>query len=189
MNLGFFFFNHKTTWTLKILTSIHMTNGDKKSIIFVFCLSVWGFSSHSIHFYSFEHHRWTVANLGLCLVLMAIALWGLLSLPYLLWHGPYVYYVISEDTWHSHVLPSVYQWICHNPLKRLESVVAGFRTPKLLLFEQLTSFYYMHLFYLNSTQIVGHIESNNLVYYPKKTFKEIGRPELDWTQGHFKKKL
>ena len=34
--------------------------------------------------------------------------------------------VISEDPWHSHLLPSVYQWNCHFQFLRLMSVADGF---------------------------------------------------------------
>ena len=36
--------------------------------------------------------------------------------------------VISEDPWHSHLLPSVWKWSCHYLFLRLLSV-AGIRTP------------------------------------------------------------
>ena len=37
--------------------------------------------------------------------------------------------VISEDPWHSHLLPSVWQWSCHYLCLRLRSVATGDRTP------------------------------------------------------------
>ena len=37
--------------------------------------------------------------------------------------------VISEDPWHSHLLPSVWQWSCHYLFLRLRSVANGDRTP------------------------------------------------------------
>ena len=37
--------------------------------------------------------------------------------------------VISEDTWHSHLLPSVWQWSCHYPFLRLRSVASRIRNP------------------------------------------------------------
>ena len=36
--------------------------------------------------------------------------------------------VISEDPWHSHLLPSVWQWSCHTLFLRLRSVATGDRT-------------------------------------------------------------
>ena len=41
---------------------------------------------------------------------------------------PYIL-VISEDQWHSHLLPSVWQWSCHCLFLRLRSVPTGDRTP------------------------------------------------------------
>ena len=37
--------------------------------------------------------------------------------------------VISEDPWHSYLLPSAWQWSCHDLIKRLMSVATGNRTP------------------------------------------------------------
>ena len=37
--------------------------------------------------------------------------------------------VISQDTWHSHLLLSVWQWSCHYLFLRLRSVATGDRTP------------------------------------------------------------
>ena len=59
---------------------------------------------------------------------MAIEPWGFLTchthcntgLPYIM--------VISEDPWHSHVMPSVWQWNCHNRFLQLRSVATGDRT-------------------------------------------------------------
>ena len=53
---------------------------------------------------------------------------------------------ISEDHLHSHLLINVYQWICHNLLKRHMCVAAGVRTPNLLLFELLASYYNKYMF-------------------------------------------
>ena len=44
--------------------------------------------------------------------------------------------VISEDPWHSHLMPSVWQWSCHYLFLRLRSVAAGIRTPNLPLARQ-----------------------------------------------------
>ena len=41
--------------------------------------------------------------------------------------------VISEDPWHSHLLLSAYQWSCHYLFLWLRSVLAGIRTPNLLI--------------------------------------------------------
>ena len=76
-----------------------------------------------------HHCRWRVANFDLCSVLMAIEQWVFLTchtscdtgLPFIM--------VISEDPWHSHLLPSFWQWICHYLFLRLRSVATGNRTP------------------------------------------------------------
>ena len=41
--------------------------------------------------------------------------------------------VISKDPWHSHLLPSVWQWSCHYLFLRRMSVAAGIWTPNLPL--------------------------------------------------------
>ena len=50
------------------------------------------------------------------------------DMPHLLWHGPTFYMVISEDSWHSHLLPCVWQWSYHHLFERLRSVPTGDRT-------------------------------------------------------------
>ena len=60
-----------------------------------------------------HHYRWRAANFFLCSALMAIEQWGFYCMPHLLWHGASVYNVISEDPWHLHLLPNVYQWSFH----------------------------------------------------------------------------
>ena len=37
--------------------------------------------------------------------------------------------VISKDPWHSHLLPSVWYWICHFLFERIRSFPTGNRTP------------------------------------------------------------
>ena len=41
--------------------------------------------------------------------------------------------VISDGPWYSHLLQSVYQWICHHLFKRLKSVLVGVRTLNLFI--------------------------------------------------------
>ena len=57
--------------------------------------------------------RWRAANFNLCSALMAIGQWGFFSVRHLLGHGTSVIMVISEDPWHSYLLPSVWQWSFH----------------------------------------------------------------------------
>ena len=68
---------------------------------------VW-FFSHSRISHSYGDITITgegFSNFDLCSVLMAIEQWGFYSVPHLLWHGASVYMVISEDPWHSYLLP------------------------------------------------------------------------------------
>ena len=61
-----------------------------------------------------HHYRWKAANLT-----YTWHSWPLSSEGSLACHiycdkgGPFIM-VISEDSWHSHLLPSVWQWSCHN---------------------------------------------------------------------------
>ena len=84
-----------------------------------FCLFVWSLSSHSKIFHSYgdvtRHHcRWRAANYDL----YARDSWPLSSEGPLTCHTYYdtglpFIIVISEDLWHAHLLPSVWQWSCH----------------------------------------------------------------------------
>ena len=80
-----------------------------------------------------HHCLWRAANFYFCLALMAIEQLVFLNVPHLLrsWHP--LIMVISEDPWHSHLLPSVWQWSCHYLFLRRRSVAARIRTPNLPL--------------------------------------------------------
>ena len=75
---------------------------------------------------------------GLHVLANARHLWPLSSEGSLAYHTfcdtghPFIM-VISEDPRHSHLLPSVWQWSCHDLFLWLRSVAAGIRTPNLLL--------------------------------------------------------
>lgn len=47
--------------------------------------------------------------------LMAIKQWGFFNVPHIIWHETTLIMVMSEDPWHSHMLPCVWQWSCHCP--------------------------------------------------------------------------
>ena len=80
-----------------------------------------------------HHCRWRLQILT-----CAWHLWPLSSEGSLAFHTyddtghPFIM-VISEDPWHSHLLPNVWQWNCHYLFSRLRSVAAGIRTPNLPL--------------------------------------------------------
>ena len=106
------------------------------SCLFV-CLFVWGFSSHSRTFHSYgnvTNIRWRVAKFDLCSALMAIEQWGFISVPYLQWHGTFVYNgLLRGPVTLTPIMPSVWQWDCPYLFLRLSSVAAGIRTPNLPL--------------------------------------------------------
>ena len=54
--------------------------------------------------YGFQHFDLYPAHI-------AIEQWGFFSVPHLLWHGTSIIMVIFEDPWHSHLLPSILQWL------------------------------------------------------------------------------
>ena len=96
------------------------------------CLFVWGLSSHSRIFHS--HGDVTIAGEGLQILTYARHSWPLSSEGSLTCHtycdtGLPFKMVISEDPWHSHLLPSVWRWSCHYLFLRLRSVATGDRTP------------------------------------------------------------
>ena len=89
-------------------------------LMFVF----WGFIVPFENFsliWKRHHHRWRAAILT-----CARHLWPLSS------EGSLVFkLVISEDPWHSHLLPSVWLWSCHYLFKRLRAFMSqlGFEHP------------------------------------------------------------
>ena len=103
----------------------------KKYTCFV-CLFVWSLSSHSRIFHSYRDV--TIASEGLKIWNYARHSWPLSSEGSLTCHTfcdtglPFIM-VISKDPWHSHLLPSIWQWSCHYLFLRLRSVVTGDRTP------------------------------------------------------------
>ena len=100
----------------------------------MFCLLVWGFSSHSKFFHSYGDV--TMTGEGLQIFTYGRQIWPMSSVCSLACHThsdmghPFIM-IISEDPWHSHQLPSVWQWNCHYLFLRLRSVADGIRTPNL----------------------------------------------------------
>ena len=102
----------------------------------MFGLFVWSFSSHSRIFHSFGDV--TSTGEGLQILTYAQHLWPLSREGSLACHtycdmGHLFILVFSESPWHSHLLPSVWQWSCHYLFKQHGSVAAGIRTPNLAL--------------------------------------------------------
>ena len=99
------------------------------------CLFVW-FFSHSRIFHSYGDV--TIAGEGLQILNYARHLWLLSSEGYVACHTycdtehPFIM-LISEDPWHSHLMPSVCQWNYHYLFLRFMSVAVRIRTPNLLL--------------------------------------------------------
>ena len=104
--------------------------------VYIFGLFVWGFTSHFRVFHSFGNV--SITGEGLQILIYAPHLWPLSSEGSSTWHTncdkghPFIK-VISEDPWHSHLLPSVWQWSCYYLFLRLRSVEAWIRTINLLL--------------------------------------------------------
>ena len=92
--------------------------------------------SHSRIFHSYYYV--TITGEGLQILTHARHLWSLSSEGSLAFHSycdtehPFTI-VISEDPWHSHLLPSVWQWGCHYLFYWLNSVAAGILTPNIPL--------------------------------------------------------
>ena len=51
--------------------------------------------------------RQMAVNLELCSVLMTFELWNFISFLHLLWHRQFVFKVIFEDTWQSHITSGI----------------------------------------------------------------------------------
>ena len=88
----------------------------------LFSLFVWSLSSHSRIFHSYGDV--TIADEGLQILTYARHWWPLSSEASLTCHTycdkglPFIM-VISEDPWHSQLMPSVWQWSCHYLFLRL----------------------------------------------------------------------
>ena len=95
---------------------------------------VWGFPCHSRICHSYEDV--TIAVEWLQNMTHTRYSWQLSSEGSLAWHTycdwghPFIM-AISEDPWHSRLLPSVWQWSSHCLFSRLRSAAPGIRTPKL----------------------------------------------------------
>ena len=100
----------------------------------LFYLFDWSFSSHSRIFHSFGD----VTGERLQILTYDRHLWPLSSESSLACHThcdtghPFIM-VIFKDPWHSHLVPSVWQWSCHYLLHRLRFVADGIWTPNLPL--------------------------------------------------------
>ena len=84
--------------------------------VHVFVLFVWGFSTHSKSFNSFGDV--TITGEGLQILTFTPHSWPLSSEGSLTCHiycdtGQPFIVVISEDSWHSQLLSSDWQWNCH----------------------------------------------------------------------------
>ena len=100
--------------------------------LFFLCL---GFSSHLRFFllmFRSHHYRWKAANFDICSVPNAIAQWGFLSVPQLLWHETSVYYGQLQGTV-THTFRRVFGWRVIATCFPDWSVVAGIRTPNIPL--------------------------------------------------------
>ena len=102
------------TWKLVLLQLIM----NYQILVFFVCLFAWGFSSLSRIFHS--NGDVTITGEGLQILtyarhlIMAIEQWGFFSVPLLhVTRGIRNNVIISEDPWHSHLLPSVWQCSCH----------------------------------------------------------------------------
>ena len=98
----------------------------------IVCVIVWGFSSRSRIFHSYGDV--TITGERLQILTYARHSWPLSSEGSLACHtycdtGHSFIMVAAKDPWHSHLLPSVWQWNCHYLFLRLGSVRLGFQQP------------------------------------------------------------
>ena len=104
----------------------------------MWCFVFWSISSLLGIFHSFGD----VTSEELQILTYARYVWPLSSEGFLACHtfcdtGHQFIMVISDNPWHSHLLPSVWQWSCHYLFKWLRSVTNGIRKPNLPLAGQL----------------------------------------------------
>ena len=95
---------------------IFMDNNAPFHRVKIVCLYLWGFASHSRIFHSYVYV--TIAGERLQILTYARHSLSLSSEGSLASHTncetrhPFIM-VISEDPWHTHPLPSAWQWRCH----------------------------------------------------------------------------
>ena len=58
-----------------------------------------------------HHYRWMAANFYLCSALKAIEQWGFLSVPHPLWHGTFVFRIVSFRLFYGYVLQVQVHWL------------------------------------------------------------------------------
>ena len=97
------------------------------------CLFVWSFMSHSRIFHWYGNV--SIIGEGFRILIYTLQSWPLSgegSLAYCNTGHPFIM-VISEDPWHSHLLPTVQQWKCRYLFLQVRSVAAGIQTPNVPL--------------------------------------------------------
>ena len=76
-------------------------------------------------------YRWRVSNVDQYSALMVIEQWEFFNVPHILLLGHLFIMVISEEPWHSHLVPSVRSWSCYYLFLRHRSLAAWIQTRNL----------------------------------------------------------
>ena len=100
------------------LVNIYISHRQCMFVCLEFTVPLENFSLIWIRLY----YRWRASNFDLCSGSEG-------SLTCHTYCDTGLHFIISEDPWHSPLLPSVLQWSCHNLFLRLRSVATGDRTP------------------------------------------------------------
>ena len=111
-----------------------LSNGDKRNILFVLCLSVFGFSPNSRQCQSLIHYKWKAAYFDTCSLLIVIEICRFFSVPHLLWHVASVYN--CNFRWPVTFTPIAEVLsvdLSLSVFKRLKCVPTRIRTPNLFL--------------------------------------------------------
>ena len=97
----------------------------------IVCLFVFGLRL-TREIFTRQHYRWRTTILTYTRHSWSFSIEGFFSCHIYCDTAHLFIMVISEDPWHSNLLPSVWQWSCHYMFKRLRSSVAsGIRAPYL----------------------------------------------------------
>ena len=113
-------------------------------------------AGEGLQIFTFDRHSWPLSSEG-----------SLTCHTYCDTGHPFIM-VISEDPWHSHLLPSVWQWSCHYLFLRPRSVATGIRTPNLLHVRRhlLCKFLCFRAYIIKPPQLKAQAISPSLLGYP-----------------------
>ena len=113
--IGFISFKIASMSSIFIVPGTCTTNAKAlcNSVCLFVCLGVYRPTREFFIIWRRHHYRWRIAHFDVYSALMAMEHWGFFRCYTYCDTGHPFIMVISEDPWHSHLLPSVWQCSCH----------------------------------------------------------------------------